>query len=136
MSSVISDESPISLLTALELLYLLIALAKSRLSLLARGSSTKKASGNEQKGNRDGWHWWIAKLEGIKIFGCFWCYFIHEMPGLQGKNKRMWVKAAATQTYKLLSFPMFGKLWNNMNDAKLSVCALCDSLTILAISVL
>lgn len=48
----------------------------------------------------------------------------------------MWVKAAATQTYKLLSFPMFGKLWNNMNDAKLSVYALCDSLTILAISVL
>lgn len=78
----------------------------------------------------------LPKLEGIKIFGCFWCYFIHEMPGLQGKNKRMWVKAAATQTYKLLSFPMFGKLWNNMNDAKLSVYVLCDSLTILAISVL
>jgi len=49
----------------------------------------------------------------------------------------MWAKATGTQIYKLLSFPiMFGKWQNKINDAKLSFYAVCDSLTILAISVL
>lgn len=115
MSSVISDESPISLLTALELLYLLIALAKSRLSLLARGSSTKKSLWKWAEGEQR----WVALVDCqsskvLKYLDASGAISFMKCQGCKGKIKECgWklLQLRHTSSYRSLCLANCGIIW-------------------------